>query len=385
MIPYSRQIITSQDIKNINKVLKSNFLTQGPKILEFEKKIAKISDAKYSISFNSATSALHIACLALDVKKNDIIWTCTNSFVASANCAEYCGAKIDLVDIDPISYNISIEDLKKKLIFAKKKNILPKVLIPVHFSGKPCDLKSIYELSKKYKFKIIEDASHAIGAKYRSSKIGSCKYSDITVFSFHPVKIITTGEGGAATTNSKSIYEKLNMLKTHGITRNKKFLINKKNPKWYYEMLKLGYNYKMSDIQASLGISQLKNIHKWLKYRELLVKKYNKSLSDLPIITPEFPRHLKSANHLYVIQLKKNKKKITRNSLYSKLNKLGISTNVHYIPIHTHPHFKRKGIKYENFPNANKYFKNCLSLPMYAGLSILNQRKVIKALRKILL
>ena len=348
MIPYSRQIISSIDIKEIKKVLKSDFITQGPKSELFEKKLSKNVDVNFVTTFNSGTSALHISCLALGVGKGDVVWTCTNSFVASANCALYCGAKVDFIDIDETTYNINILDLEKKLKNAKILNELPKVIIPIHFGGFPCDMKKIFKLSKKYKFKIIEDASHAIGAKYFNNKIGNCKYSDITVFSFHPVKIITTAEGGAALTNSKQLDKKLKLLRTHGITREKKYLNKKRKESWYYEFQELGYNYRLNEIQCALGISQLQRLNKWVSYRNEIAEIYRKKLKDLPLAMPPKQKGYYSSYHLFVIQILKNKKKIDRNKLYKLLKKRGIQTNIHYIPIHTHPYYKRKDLKIVN-------------------------------------
>ena len=382
MIPYSRQIIDSNDIKKVKEVLKSDFITQGPKSELFEKALSKNIGVNFVTTFNSGTSALHISCLALGVTKRDIVWTCTNSFVASANCALYCGANVDLIDIDEITYNINILDLKKKLKIAKTLNKLPKVLIPVHFGGFPCDMKNIFKLSKKYKFKIIEDASHALGAKYFNNKIGNCKYSDITVFSFHPVKIITTAEGGAALTNSKYLDNKLKLLRTHGITREKKYLNKKKKESWYYEFQELGYNYRMNEIQSALGLSQLKKLNKWVFHRNKIAEIYRKELKNLPLVIPTKEKGHYSSYHLFVVQVLKNKKKINRDLLYKLLKKKGIQSNIHYIPIHTHPFYKARGFKNINFPKAMKYFKNCLSLPMYAGLTEKKQKIIINFLKK---
>ena len=385
MIPYSRQIITKDDKKKVNSVLGSNFITQGKLLEKFENELAYKVDAKYSTGFNSATSALHIACLALGVKKGDIVWTCTNSFVASANCALYCGAKVDLVDVSNDNFNISIKDLEKKLVTAKKKKKLPKVLIPIHFGGTPCDLEKIYKLSKKYRFKIIEDASHAIGAKYKGEKIGSCKYSEITVFSFHPVKIITTGEGGAALTNNKQLDQKLKMLRNHGITRDKRYLKKKKLPSWYYEFQELGFNYRLNEIQSALGISQLKKLNKWVKYRNELANIYRRELKKLPIYIPPKKKGYYSSHHLFVITIKKNLRNLNRDNIFEILKKNKIQSNVHYIPIHSHPFYKKIGFTNKAFPEATKYFNSCLSLPLYAGLTKKNQKKIINVLKKNLL
>ena len=380
MIPYSRQFIDEVDIKSILRVLKSNFLTQGFLIKKFENEISRKFSVNYVTAMNSATSALHVACLALGIKKRDIVWTCTNSFVASSNCALYCGASIDLIDINSENFNLSIEDLKSKLYFAKKNKKLPKLVIPVHFAGLPCDMKEIYQLSKIYGFKILEDASHAIGAKYYNHSIGNCKYSDITVFSFHPVKIITTAEGGAALTNDKKLHERLELFKNHGVTRNKKFLTKKKNPKWYYEHIDLGYNYRLNEIQSALGLSQLKKLDKWIKLREKIFEIYSKELKNLPLILPKKYKNYKSANHLYVIQTLDNSG-ATRNKLYDFLRRKKIEANVHYIPIHTHPFYQKFGFNFKNFPNANLYYKRCLSIPMYIGLNSYKLEKVIKHIK----
>jgi len=382
MIRYSRQLISSSDIKTVNQVLKSDFLTQGPKSILFEKKLSLKFNVKYSTSCNSATSALHLACLALGVKKGDHVWTCTNSFVASASCALHCGAKIDLVDINSETYNLDVNSLSKKLKIARKKKKLPKVVIPVHFAGLPCEMKEIYKLSKKYKFKIVEDASHAVGAKYYGSKIGSCKYSDITIFSFHPVKIMTTAEGGAALTNSKELDFKLKFYRSHGITKERKFLNKRNKANWYYECKNLGFNYRLNDIQSALGISQLKKINKWILYRNKLAKNYQKKLKNLPIEFFSNKKGFYSSYHLFIIKIFKNKKGLTRDNLFKYLHKKNIQTNVHYIPIHTHPFYEKLGFKRKNFPNAEQYFKSCLSLPMHAALRLSDQNKVIKLIKK---
>lgn len=381
MIPYSRQIIEAEEINAVIKTLKSNYLTQGKNLLNFENALNKKFNSKFSVGFNSATSALHISCLALGIKKGDVVWTCTNSFVASSNCALYCGAKVDLIDIDLKNFNINLIDLEKKLISAKKINKLPKLVIPVHFAGLACDMKKIYSLSQKFGFRILEDASHAVGAKYYNNKVGNCKYSDITVFSFHPVKIITTAEGGAALTNNVKLSEKLKLFRNHGITRNKKFLKNKNFPKWYYEHIGLGYNYRLNEIQSILGIIQLSKLNRWIETRQKIFSKYSEQLKSLPLILPRKFKEFKSSNHLYVLQTQ-DRSGIERNQLYNYLRKNGVEPNVHYIPIHTHPFYKKLGFKSKNFPNANLYYKRCLSIPMYAGLKNDNQEKVINLIRK---
>ncbi len=384
ILPYSRQKIDSHDIKEVTKVLKSNFLTQGNKVPEFEKKIAKKIKVKYAIASNSGTSALHIACLSLNLKKGDLVWTSANSFVASINCAKYIGAKVDFVDIDSETYNISIKNLEKKLIKAKKNKKLPKLIIIVHFAGLPCDLKKIYKLSKIYKFKIIEDASHAIGAKYYNSLIGNCKYSDITTFSFHPVKIITSGEGGMCLTNNKILKDRMLLFRSHGITKdNKKFFI-KKNQPWYYEQQSLGYNYRLSDIHAALGISQLKKLNYFVKQRNKIAKNYYKLLNDLPLTLPKKIKGYYSAFHLFVVKIDFQKTKKSYNQIFKYLRKNNIWINLHYLPIYNHPYYKKLGKNKKEFNNMENYYKSAISIPVYPGLSYSEQIYIKNKLKKIL-
>ena len=359
MIRYATQKITSKDKIKVNKVLSSNFLTRGPVTKKFENKIANLCNSKYSISLNSASSGLHLACLAIGLKKNDVVWTTSNTYAATANAAINCGCVIDFVDINIRSYNISIENLKKKLKNSKKK--LPKALIVVHFAGNPCDMEEIYRLSKIYKFKIIEDSSHALGARYKNSLIGDCKYSEINVFSFHPVKIITTGEGGMITTNKKKYYEKIKMLRSNGIIKN-----IKNKPSWYYEQRILGFNFHMNEIQAGLGISQLGNLKKWIKIRNKIAVYYNKNLKYLPLKIPLLENNKLSSFHLYVILLK-NKK--DRDGLFSFLKKKKIQCNFHYIPLYRHPFYKNLKFQIRDFKNSELYYKKALSLPMHPNIS----------------
>ena len=349
-----------------------------------KKKISELTSSKYSTVTSSATSSLHIACLALSVSQNDTVWTTSNTFVSSINCALYCGAKIDLVDIDLETYNIDIKKLEKKLAKTKKIN-LPKVLIIVHFAGNPCDMKKIYKLSKKYNFKIIEDASHALGAKYGKHKIGDCKYSDITVFSFHPVKIITTGEGGVATCNNNSIYLKLQSLRSHGIINsNKKYLKEKKLKPWMFYQEYLGYNYRLTDISAALGLSQLKKLNFFLSQRNKIAKIYNHKLKNLPLILPKIDKNNLSSFHLYVILFKDDKNKNIRDKIYIKLLKSGIKTNIHYIPIYNHPYFKKFNFNKKDFINNEYYFKRAISLPIYPGLKLKQINFIVSSLKKFL-
>ena len=373
MIPYSRQSIDTQDKKSVLKVLNSNFLTQGPKVEEFEKKINKFSGSKYAVAANSGSSALHIACLALGIKKGDLVWTVPNTFVASANCAINCGAKIDLVDIDKDTFNISIESLEKKLIEAKKRKNIPKVLIPVHLGGQPTQQRKIWRLSKKYGFKILEDASHSIGAKHHGIKVGSCKWSHITVFSFHPVKIITTAEGGVATTNSKSLEKKMRIFRDNGILRSSK--------NWRYKQIAPGFNYRMNDISAAIGISQLKKIKKFLKRRNEIAKFYKKLLKDLPIKVQKILPENYSSYHLFIIQLDLNHFKFSYNKIFKLLRKKKYYVNLHYMPIHLSPYFKKIGFRKGQYPVSEKYGKTALSIPIYFGLRLNEIKKFIKVLK----
>jgi len=383
IIPYSRQHINKEDISAVTKALKKNFITQGPNIVSFEKKLKKFTGAKYAVAVNSATSALHISCLALGLKKNDILWTSANTFVASANCALYCGAKIDLVDIDPKTFNIDINVLEKKLAEAKKKNTLPKILVPVAFAGLSCEMNRIKFLSKKYKFNILEDASHAFGGIYKGSKVGSCIYSDITVFSFHAVKILTTGEGGVAMTNNLNLAKKLQLLRSHGITRNESLFKYKSNigNKWYYEQHYLGYNYRITDFQSALGISQLKRVNKFIQKRNWIADFYKKELYKLPLIFQKIPDKILSSYHLFIIQFKKN---IQRDLVYKKMIKFGINLNFHYIPVYHHPFYKKFNLNKKNFPVMNNFFKYSLTLPMYYSLKKKELDFIIKSLKKII-
>ena len=346
MIPYGRQDVTEKDIVEVEKVLRSDFLTQGPTVPKFENSVANYCSATYGIAVNSATSALHISCLALGLNKGDWLWTSPNTFVASANCALYCEAYIDFVDIDSKTYNMSVNSLKEKLIYAEKVGKLPKIVIPVHFAGQPCDMVSIYELSKRFGFKIIEDASHAIGASYDKFKVGSCVHSDITVFSFHPVKIITTAEGGMALTNDKKISEKLYRLRSHGITNDKnKMETRPKDEIWNYQQIELGYNYRMNDIQAALGLSQMKRLDKYINRRHEIVNHYNTELKNFPLTLPWQSPSSYSSYHLYPILIKKKPGLKSQIQVYNELIENNISANLHYIPVHRHPYYKNLGFK----------------------------------------
>jgi UDP-4-amino-4,6-dideoxy-N-acetyl-beta-L-altrosamine transaminase len=379
VIPYGRQAISDDDVEAVVEVLRSDFLTQGPQVPRFELAMAAHCGAAHAVAMNSATSALHVACLALDVGPGDRVWTSPNTFVASANCARYCGADVDFVDIDPVTLNMSVEALAARLAAAERVGKLPKVLIPVHFSGLPCDMGTIHSLAQRYNFRIIEDASHAVGASYADSRIGDCRYSDITVFSFHPVKIITTAEGGLATTQSAELAQRLRLLRSHGITREPGQLTRDEGP-WYYEQQCLGYNYRMTDMQAALGSSQLGHLEAWIERRHELADAYDRALAPLPLILPVRPAGSRSALHLYVVQLDPARTKINRRAVFEKLRAAGIGVNVHYIPVHTQPDYLKLGFRAGQFPAAETYYSRCVSIPMYATLTDASQRTVIDAL-----
>ena len=384
-INYARQDINQDDIDAVIKVLRSDYLTQGPVILNFEKSVSEYSGAKHAISLNSATSALHVACLALGVGKGDIVWTSATTFVASANCALYCGATVDFVDIDPLTFNISIDKLEEKLSFAEKEGKLPKVIIPVHLCGQPSDMFAINKLSLKYGFKVIEDASHAIGGKYKNNPIGCCDYSDITVFSFHPVKIITSGEGGMAVTNSKELDRKMRLYRSHGITNNAADIeIRPQDELWNYQQIDLGFNYRMTDIHAALGLSQMNRLDEFVSKRHDIANSYENKLAHLPLKTPFQDKDGYSAFHLYVIRLNLDKIKKTQLQVYRELYDSGIHVNLHYIPVHRQPYYENLGFKKGYCQESESYFKEALSLPMYPLLTEAQQDRVVKQLSKII-
>ena len=386
MINYAFQNIDQSDIDSVVEVLKSQLITQGPKIEEFEKAVASKVDATHAVAVNSATSALHLACLALEVGPDDWVWTSPNTFVASANCAIHCGANIDFVDIDSRTYNMSIDHLLEKLKISKRLNKLPKVVIPVHFAGQPCDMVAIHKLSQEYGFQVIEDASHAIGAEYNKIKVGSCYHSQITIFSFHPVKIITSGEGGMLLTNENKIFERLIRLRTHGITNKKKFMdLQEVNDDeiWNYQQIELGFNFRLTDIHASLGISQLKRLDKFLNDRHEIAKYYDKNLKHLPITLPYQELGNYSSYHLYPIRIKKNVASKTQNEVLNLLKKNGILANLHYPPVHLHPFYKAMGFKKNDFIEAEQYHREVLTLPLYSGLTKDQLNYVIDIMNKI--
>jgi len=384
MIPYGKQNINQSDIDAVIEVLQSDFLTQGPKISLFEKSVANYCSAEYAVAVNSATSALHIACLALGLDKNDWLWTSPNTFVASANCGLYCGAQVDFVDVDAQTYNMCVKALKEKLIQAKEEGKLPKVVIPVHFSGQSCNMKRIHELSKEYGFHIVEDASHAIGGKYLDFPVGGCQYSDITIFSFHPVKIITTAEGGLATTNQVTLFEKMKLLRSHGVTRDSKMMTREATGGWYYQQVELGFNYRMTELQAALGISQMQRLDKFVEQRHALQQRYHTLLQDLPLITPYQFEDSYSALHLYPIQVELDKIHKSRTQVFQELRESGLGVNVHYIPVHTQPYYQKMGFKLGDFPNAEYYYSRAISIPLYHGMTFKQQDEVVATLKQVL-
>lgn len=382
MIPYGRQDISEADIQAVVDVLRSDWLTQGPAVPAFEARLAAYCGASHAVAVNSATSALHIACLALDVGKGDIVWTTPITFVASANCALYCGARVDFVDIDPRTYNMSVECLAEKLVLAEKTGDLPKVVIPVHLCGQPCDMAGIHALGQQYGFKIVEDASHAIGGKYRGEPIGNCRYSDITIFSFHPVKIITTGEGGMALTNDAKLAKRMRLLRSHGITREESEMTLAPDGPWYYQQIALGFNYRMTDLQAAMGLSQMQRLDEFVSRRQDIAKRYDALLADLPLTIPWQHPHSYSGLHLYVIRLKLSGIKRSHREIFDSLRMAGICVNLHYIPVYAHPHYQQFGYKAENYPESQQYYAEAISLPMYPALNETKQDQVIEELKK---
>ena len=383
-IPYGRQDISQADIQAVSDVLQSDWLTQGPTIEQFEQKVAEYCGAKYAVAVNSATSALHIACMVTGLGPDDRLWTSPNTFVASANCGRYCRATVDFVDIDIHTYNMSIDKLEQKLIIAKKQGKLPKVVIPVHFSGQSCEMDRIEILAEQYGFTVIEDASHAIGGCYQDERVGSCAYSDMTVFSFHPVKIVTTAEGGMVLTNKEELYEKLIQLRSHGITRNPELMTEEGHGPWYYQQIDLGYNYRMTDLQAALGLSQMNRLDEFVTRRQAIAKKYNEELQGLPIVLPWQHPDTYSAYHLYVICLKKDKVEKTHKQVFEELRQAGIGVNLHYIPVHTQPYYQQLGFDWGDFPISEFYYSAAISIPMYSAMTQTQQNDVIHAIKEVL-
>lgn len=384
MITYGRQDITQADIDAVIECLQSDYLTQGPQISKFEQSVVAHTGAGYAVAVCNATAALHIACLALDLGPGDWLWTTPNTFVASANCALYCGAKVDFVDTDPSTYNLCPTRLEEKLSAAAEMGKLPKIVVPVHLTGQPCDMAAIYALSKKYGFKIIEDASHAIGGQYRGEPIGNGRYSDITVFSFHPVKIITTAEGGMALTNSAELATRLGLLRSHGITREPALMSEPPHGSWYYQQVALGFNYRMTDMQAALGVSQMTRLNHYVRRRHEIAQRYKELLEELPLTLPWQHPDSYSAYHLYVVRLKLDQINTTHRQVFDALRGKDIMVNLHYIPVHTQPYYQQMGFKQGDFPQAERYYREAISIPMHVSLTDEDLLFVASSLREAL-
>lgn len=383
MIPYGRQDITQADIDAVVEVLKSDFLTQGPMVPRFEQTVAQHVGACHALAVNSATSALHIACLAIGLGRGDWLWTTPITFVASANCGLYCGAQVDFVDIDPRTYNLCPQALARKLEQAERERRLPKVLVAVHLCGQPCDMQAIHVLAQRYGFRVIEDASHAIGGKYQGEPIGNCRYSDITVFSFHPVKIITTAEGGMALTNDADLANKMALLRSHGITRDPAQMTHGPDGPWYYQQIDLGFNYRMTELQATLGVTQMERLDQYVARRHQLARRYNDLLANLPVTTPWQHPDSYSGLHLYVIRLQLDNMQRTHRQVFEALRELGIGVNLHYIPVHTQPYYQSLGFQAGEFPQAENYYAEAISLPMFQSMTEQQQEFIVFSLRKV--
>jgi len=382
MIPYGRQDITQVDIDAVVSVLASDFLTQGPVVPRFELAVASYCGAKHAVAVNSATSALHIACLALDLGPGDWLWTSPITFVASANCGLYCGAQVDFVDIDPRTYNLCPKELERKLIAAEKTGRLPKIVVPVHLCGQPCDMQAIHALALRFDFRIVEDASHAIGGKYKNEPIGNCRYSDITVFSFHPVKVITTAEGGMALTNDAVLAERMGLLRSHGITRDPNRMTHASEGPWYYQQIELGFNYRMTELQAALGVSQMQRLNDYVACRHGLARRYNELLSGMDLTLPWQQADGYSGLHLYVVCVQLDRMLRTHLQVFEDLRSQGIGVNLHYIPVHSQPYYAKMGFKPGDFPQAERYYAAAISLPMYPTMTATQQDAVVAALQK---
>ncbi|MFT4529631.1 MAG: UDP-4-amino-4,6-dideoxy-N-acetyl-beta-L-altrosamine transaminase [Thalassolituus oleivorans] len=385
MIPYGKQDITQGDIDAVIEVLGSDFLTQGPVIPRFEDAVKTSVGAGFSVAVNSATSALHIACLALDLGPGDRLWTSPITFVASANCALYCNALVDFVDIDPTTYNLCPQALEQKLIAAELAGVLPKIVVPVHLAGQSCDMKAIKALSNRFGFRIIEDASHAIGAAYGDEKVGSCHYSDITVFSFHPVKIITTAEGGMAVTNDPVLAGKMERLRSHGITRDPHLMTHTPHGPWYYQQIELGFNYRMTEMQAALGCSQMTRLHEFIERRQQLAAQYAELLNDLPLMLPYQLETTASSWHLYIIRLQLSELSKSHLDVFNELRSAGIGVNLHYIPVHLQPYYRQMGFADGDFPHAEQYYQEAISIPLFHAMTDEQQLQVATSLRRILI
>lgn len=385
MIPYGKQDISAEDIDAVSEVLRSDFLTQGPVVPKFEKAVAEAVKAKYGVAVNSATSALHIACLALGVGPGDRVWTSPVTFVASANCALYCGADISFVDIDPDTYNLCPKALEQKLIVANDEGTLPKVIISVHLAGQSCDMEAIAALARQYDIRVIEDASHAIGADYAGDAVGSCRFSDITVFSFHPVKIVTTAEGGVAVTNNLQLAERMQRLRSHGITRDPELMTKAPDGAWYYQQIELGFNYRMTEMQAALGLSQMQRLSLFVERRRGLAKRYNELLSDLPITLPQQLADSASSWHLYIVRFHLEKIEKTHSQIFDECRAAGIGVNLHYIPVHLQPYYSDLGFKQGDYPAAEAYYANAISIPLFHSMTDAQQDEVVRVVKEVVL
>lgn len=383
-IPYGRQDINQDDIQSVIDILQSEFITQGPAVTNFENVVLSYCGAEHAIALNSATSALHVACIALDLGSGDWLWTSPITFVASANCGLYCGAQVDFVDIDPQTFNLCPRALETKLVTAEREGRLPKVLVAVHMCGLPCDMAKIHALSIRYGFRIIEDASHAIGAQYDGSHIGKCTHSDITIFSFHPVKIITTAEGGMALTNNPHLAKKMRSLRSHGISRDASDMNQPSHGSWYYQQLELGYNYRMSDIQAALGCSQMRRLDNFIQQRNALAERYASELLNLPLTPQKVNPGYQSSFHLYVVRLSTDKMRVSQRDVFDRLRSQGIGVNLHYIPVHIQPFYAAMGFSPGDFPNAMAYYAQAITLPLFHGMTDTQQSQVIHALCNLL-
>lgn len=381
MIYYGKQCIDEQDINAVIEVLKSDFLTQGPAIEKFEQAVAEYCGAKYAVAVTNATSALHIACMAAGLGAGDTLWTSPITFTASANCGRYCGADVDFVDIDNDTYNMSVTALKEKL---EKAEVKPKVVVPVHLAGQSCEMEEIHKLAQQYGFTVIEDASHAIGADYKDTKVGCCKYSDMVVFSFHPVKIITTGEGGMVLTNNEELYKKLTLYRSHCITRDPELMTKESDGPWYYQQIGLGFNYRMTDVQAALGYSQLTKVDKFVARRRQLAARYNELLKDLPVKLPYQNPETNSSWHLYLVRVDFSKVKKTKTQIFAEMKEKGICLNLHYIPVHIQPYYQNLGFKNGDFPVSEKYYEEVFTLPLYYSLTDKQQDYIVDALKEVL-
>lgn len=381
MIYYGKQCIDAQDINAVIEVLKSDFLTQGPAIEKFEQAVAEYCGAKYAVAVTNATSALHIACMAAGLGTGDTLLTSPITFTASANCGRYCGADVDFVDIDNDTYNMSVTALKEKL---EKAEVKPKVVVPVHLAGQSCDMEEIHKLAEQYGFTVIEDASHAIGADYKDTKVGCCKYSDMVVFSFHPVKIITTGEGGMVLTNNEDLYKKLTLYRSHCITRDPELMTKEADGPWYYQQIGLGFNYRMTDVQAALGYSQLTKVDKFVARRRQLAARYNELLKDLPVKLPYQNPETNSSWHLYLVRVDFSKVNKTKKQIFAEMKEKGVCLNLHYIPVHTQPYYQKLGFKNGDFPVSEKYYEEVFTLPLYYSLTDEQQEYIVNALKEVL-